>query len=328
MGVQKENNPENSEIDLLHVFGSIGDFFEWINTLLFRIIRFFVKNAILVAVLVLLGAGIGLYLDTTRKMYDHRIIVVPNFESSDYLYSKINVVKAKIAEGDTTYLKNIVGIQKPKTLRQIDIKAIADVYQFIEEKDKNFDLIKLMSEDEGLKKVLSDTTTSKYYTFHKIYITTNDVINEKDFLQPLFNYLNESSYYDTIQAVSLNNLQQEIVENDTILAQINTVLNGFAKGNASRNDKLVYYNENSQLNDIIKTKEELIKKQGKNRIKLIRFDKTIKEISSLVNIKKAQKIKGNMTFVLPVLFVFLFVLARFFVAFYKKQSLKALEEQQ
>lgn len=322
MGTQKENNPE---IDLLNVFSRIGDFFEWINTLLFRIIRFFVKNAIVIAVLVVVGFGVGKYLDTTLKVYDNRIIVAPNFGSSDYLYSKINLLKAKIAEGDTIYLKKIVGLQQPKILKSIDIKAITDVYQFIEDKEKNFDLIKLMSEEEGLQKVINDTTTSKNYTYHKIYLTTNSLVNDQDFVQPLLNYLNKSDYYNKVQAISLKNLEQEIVQNDTILAQIDAVLNGFSNGNSTKNDKLVYYNENTQLNDVIKTKEEIIRNQGKNRVKLVRFDKTIKEISSILNIKKAQKIKGNMTFVLPILFVILFVLLQFFMAFYKKQSLKEKE---
>jgi hypothetical protein len=325
MSVQKDNNPENPEIDLLTVFSRIGDFFEWINTLLFKIIRFFVKNAIVVVVLVVVGVGVGKYLDSTRKVYDNRIIVAPNFESSDYLYSKINLLKAKIAEGDTIYLKKIVGIQQPKTLKSINIKAIPDVYQFIEDKDKNFDLIKLMSEDAGLQKVLSDTITSKNYTYHKIYLTTNSLINDQSFVQPLLNYLNKSDYYNKIQTISLKNLQQEIVQNDTILAQINTVLNGFSKENNTRNDKLVYYNENTQLNDVIRTKAELIKNQGKNRVKLVRFDKTIKEISSILNVKKSQKIGGNFTFSLPVLFVILFIVLRFFIMFYKKQSLKEQE---
>jgi uncharacterized protein YfkK (UPF0435 family) len=322
MSTQKENNPE---IDLLTVYSRIGDFFEWINTLLFRIIRFFIKNAIVIGVLVVVGFGIGRYLDTNLKAYDNRIIVAPNFGSSDYLYSKINQLKAKIAEGDTIYLKKIVGLQQPKTLKSIDIKAITDVYQFIEDKEKNFDLIKLMSEDAGLQKVLSDTITSKNYTYHKIYLTTNSLVNDQDFVQPLLNYLNKSDYYDKVQAISLKNLQQEIIQNDTILAQINAVLNGFSNGNGSKNDKLVYYNENTQLNDVIRTKEDIIRNQGKNRVKLVRFDKTIKEISSILNIKKAQKIKGNMAFVLPALFVILFVLSRFFMVFYKKQVLKEQE---
>lgn len=322
MNTPKENNPE---IDLLTVFGRIGDFFEWINSMLFRMIQFFVKNAIVVVVLGIVGVAIGTYLDSTQKTYDQRIIVAPNFGSSDYLYSKINLLKAKIAEVDTIYLKEVVGLQQPKILKRIDIKAITDVYQFIEDKDKNFDLIKLMSEDAGLQKVLSDSITSKNYTYHKIYLTTNSLVNDQDFVQPLLNYLNKSDYYNKIQAISYKNLQYEIVQNDTILAQINTVLNGFSNGKNAKNDKLVYYNENTQLNDVIRTKEDIIRNQGKNRTKLVRFDKTIKEISATLNVKKSQKIYANLIYVLPVLFVLLFVLIRMFVTFYKGQLMKEQE---
>jgi len=321
-GVQNNND---QEIDLLTVFGRIGDFFEWINSMLFRMIQFFVKNAIVVVVLGIVGVAIGTYLDSTQKTYDQRIIVAPNFGSSDYLYSKINLLKAKIAEVDTIYLKEVVGLQQPKILKRIDIKAITDVYQFIEDKDKNFDLIKLMSEDAGLQKVLSDSITSKNYTYHKIYLTTNSLVNDQDFVQPLLNYLNKSDYYNKIQAISYKNLQYEIVQNDTILAQINTVLNGFSNGKNAKNDKLVYYNENTQLNDVIRTKEDIIRNQGKNRTKLVRFDKTIKEISATLNVKKSQKIYANLIYVLPVLFVLLFVLIRMFVTFYKGQLMKEQE---
>jgi hypothetical protein len=53
-----------------------------------------------------------------------------------------------------------------------------------------------------------------------------------------------------------------MVQNDTIISQINDVLNGFSnQGNRDKKrDNLVYYNENIQLNDIIKTKEATLLK--------------------------------------------------------------------
>jgi len=325
MSIKGQNIPENQEIDLLTVFGKTGNFFEWINALLFKIIRFFIKNTIVVALLIIVGFGLGKYLDASQKSFNNQIVVSPNFESADFLYAKINLLKSKIAERDTVYIKNEVGITKPAAIKNISIKAITDVYQFIEERDKNFDLISLMAEDEGLKKVLNDTITSKNFTYHKISFTANKLISDAEVIQPLLKYLNNSDYYNKIQAISLKNLQQEIVQNDTILSQINAVLNGFSSKviGAQKSDKLVYYNENIQLNDVLKTKEELIKNQGKNRVKLVRFDKTIKEISNTLNIKSNNKFYGKLVLVLPVLFVMMFVFIRFFIAFYKKEALKA-----
>ena len=115
-----------------------------------------------------------------------------------------------------------------------------------------------------------------------------------------------------------------MIQNDTIIAQINGVLSGFsntAKGTKSNN--LVYYNENIQLNDIIKTKESLINEQGFLRVDLVGLNRIVKENSSILNIENNTSINGKLKFILPILFVCIFILIRFFVAFYRKQSVKA-----
>jgi hypothetical protein len=38
----------------------------------------------------------------------------------------------------------------------------------------------------------------------------------------------------------------------------------------------VYYNENTQLNDVIQTKDKLIKEQGNLRLELVNADKIVK----------------------------------------------------
>ena len=46
--------------------------------------------------------------------------------------------------------------------------------------------------------------------------------------------------------------------------------------NTNHSDKLVYFNENTQLNDVIQTKESLIREQANLRISLVNLDKIIK----------------------------------------------------
>jgi hypothetical protein len=151
------------------------------------------------------------------------------------------------------------------------------------------------------------------------------MINEKEVIQPLLKYLNDSEYFTTAQKIGYKNLQQEITQNDTIIAQIDNVLNGFSSTakNNSKSDKLVYYSENTQLNDIIKTKQTLVIEQGKNRLKLISSDKTIKEISTTLNMNDNKIVNGNFKFLLPVLFLVLFVFISLFQKFYKNQLLKS-----
>ena len=317
------NNQDNQEIDLMQISKKIGNVFQDFNTFLFRCIRFFVKNAVVILILFVLGFGVGMFLDSKNKSYNHEIIVTPNFGSTDYLYSKINLLQSKILEGDTLFLKETVGIKQPKIITKIAVKPITDVYKFIENRPENFELIKLMAEDGDVKKIMEDNLTSKNYNFHTVSFTTDKLIIDEEMVQPLLRFFNDSQYYSTLQKEILNNIQVKMSQNDTIISQINGVLSGFsAEVNGSKSDKLVYYNENTQLNDVIKTKDGLINEQGNHRVELVGLDKVVKDNSTTINIKNTKSTNGKMKLILPFLFVLIFILIRFFIAFYKKQSLK------
>jgi hypothetical protein len=327
MNKNEPNNQEDQEIDLTQVSKKIKSFFEGINTLIFKCIQFFVKKVAVISILILVGFSLGMFLDETQKTYDHQIIVTPNFGSTDYLYSKIDLIESKIKEGDTVFLKEVIGIQKPKEIKKIEINPIVDVYKFIENKPENFELIKLMAEDGDIKKTVEDKLTSKNYTFHKITFVTIKLTNDKETVQPLLNFLNETDFYKKIQKGVINNIQIKMVQNDSIISQINGVLNGFSNrlNGAAKSDKLVYYNENTQLNDIIKTKEALINEQGTNRVSLISLDKIVKDNSSTLNIENKSSVNGKLKLVLPILFILCFILLQIFITFYRKQALKALQ---
>jgi hypothetical protein len=85
---------------LFQVFKNVGRFLKnkYRN---FRCIQFFIKKAIVIIVLVIIGIG-RFYLDKTQKKFDHQIIVTPNFKSTDYLYSK-NLINSKIIERDIAF---------------------------------------------------------------------------------------------------------------------------------------------------------------------------------------------------------------------------------
>lgn len=323
MSTKVPQNNEDQEIDLVVISKKISNFFNGINTSIFRAIQFFIRNWIIVLILILTGFGLGWFLDKTQKKYDNQIIVTPNFGSVDYLYDKIDLINSKIKEDDTLFFKNKIGIQHPASLKFIEIIPIVDIYKLIENKPENFELIKLMADNGDIKKIIKDNLTSKNYRFHRISIATDDLIDDKNIIDPLLNFLNKTDYYKNIQEAKLANIKEKIIQNDTTISQINGVLGGFSNNiNASqKSDKLVYYNENTQLNDVIKTKGDLINEQGNFRIELISYDKVIKDISTTLNIEKTGFLYGHKKLLLPLLFIFIYILLQFFKTFYKKQKL-------
>lgn len=327
MSTNSQKNVEDQEIDLSLISKKIGNFFQDINTLIFNCIQFVFRNKIVIATLFILGVGLGIFLDTTQKTYDHQIIVTPNFGSTDYLYSKVDLLNSKIKENDTVFLKQI-GIKDPKKISKIDIRPIVDVYRFIENNTQNFEMLKLLAEDGDLKKIVEDNLTSKNYTYHLISYSTKDLTSIEKTVNPLMTYFNNSDYYKIIKKEYLNNIQIKMVANDSTIAQIDGVLNQFSKtvGHNQKSDKLVYYNENTQLNDVIKTKDLLILEQGAHRLELFNLNEIVKENSFTLNIKNIQSVNGKMKLILPLLFIGLFLLGHFFSAFYRKQTLLAQQK--
>jgi hypothetical protein len=323
MSETSQNIAGNQEIDLSQISKKIGGFFESIATRIFKAILFFKRNIIWIGILFISGLVIGFYIDKVSKSYESQIIVCPNFASTDYLYTKIDLINSKIEDNDTVFLKEVVGIKNPDKLSKIEIKPIIDVYKFAENKDKdnNFELLKLMAEDGDIKKIVTENLTSKNYPYHVISFKTNGKTTDDKTVKPILSYLNNSSYFKTIQKQYLKNINIKISENDSIISQINTILNTFSNtaNGSQKSDKLVYYNENSQLGDIIKTKNELNYEQGSRRLDLINLDKVIKDNSITLNIKSSESLFAKMKFLLPLLFVFIFSIGGAFKVFYKKQ---------
>lgn len=313
-------NSQDQEIDLGQVFKKIGSFFQSIVDSFFDAILFVKKNIIIVSILFVVGAGLGFYLDKTDKTYNNEIIVTPNFGSVDYLYSKIALLDAKKKENDTLFFSNL-GIKNVKEFGKIKIEPIIDVFKFVDKKPDNFELIKLMAEDGDLDKIVENEVTSKNYPFHLINFSTSEKTDFEKTVKPLLNFLNDSEYFKTIQKQYLENENIKMKANDSIITQIDKLVEGLSKSAASgsKTDKMVYISDNNQLNEIINTKNLLISEQGTLRLNLINNDKIIKEISTTINRLNTKGINGKKIFILPILFIFLFICIHFFKSFYKAQ---------
>lgn len=322
MSSNSPQNIDNQELDLGQLGQKISGMYEGFLGRIFRFILFLKRNIIIISVLFISGIAIGFLLDKKVRTYNHQIIIMPNFGSTDYVYAQINLLQSKINENDTLFLKDI-GIKEPKKLSKIKIEPIIDVYRFVDNKTENFDLLKLMAEDGNIDKIIENKVTSKNYPYHTLSFSTSKLTSNDKTVEPILSFLNNSDYFKEIQKEYMNNIQLKMKENDSIITQINGVLNQFKnKMSSNQGDKLVYFNENTQLNEIIKTKDLLVREQGSLRIDLVNLTKIIRDISVITNEKDTKGTNGKLKLVLPILFVFLFLIVQGLFRFYKTQSLK------
>lgn len=313
------NNTDEKEIDFSIVGDKLKGLAAKIDDLFFRFIMFIKRNIIVIAILFIAGAALGYYNDSKGKSYNNEIIVIPNFGSTEHLYSQIELIQAKINERDTAFLKQI-GLTQPKKLLKIEIESINNVYSFASQNTTNFELIKLMAEDGSINKVIEDETTSKNYANHRINFLTKGVFPREIMLDPLLAFFNSSSYFDTIKKQQIINIETKMRLNDSIVAQIDDIIKEFktSPSSGARSSSLVYYNENTQLSEILKRKEDLINEQAMLRISKINYTSIIKETGSSLNILNKKGLSGKYKYILPFIFVSLFLMIGIFVRYIKR----------
>jgi hypothetical protein len=310
------------DINLSQLANGVSTLFQRLRTGIFNSIRFFVNHKWMLSFLLIGGFATGVFIETVKTSYDHYIVVEPNFGSTDYLYAKVDEINAKIKEQDTVYLKSM-GVSNPKDIFKIEVKPVIDVYRFVNRSEQNFELLKLMSDDSDIKKIIEDTPTSKNYTYHLIKLSTKNKTNQRMLITPVLAYLNQSDFYKQVQKVYIQNAQIKMKANELLIAQIDGYLNGLAAGSPGpAGEKMVFYTEKTQLNDVIETKDDLVKEQGNLRIERISLDKIIKDNHTTLNTEASSKLNSALKFILPLLFMGLFIFAKNFIRFYQQEALK------
>lgn len=318
---QQIKSADEQELDFSHVSSKIKNYFSKFNDSFFEIFLFFRKYKFVISFLFIAGVAMGIYKDR-KKVYKHEMIIMPNFGSVDYIYGRVDLLNSKIKERDTIFFKKI-GVKGVEKLREIEVEPITNVYQFANLKPINFEVLKVMAENNDISKVIDEETTSKNYSTHMITIHTQGTISDNTTIEPIYKYLNSNEYYSAIKNQDTENIINKMAANDSIINQINKIVREFINTPlTSRNDKLVYYNDNTQLNDLIKTKEWLIKEQGELKVSLINTSDIVRENSRTINILNTKSLVGLYKIILPFLFILLFVIFMSFKRYIRTQKIK------
>lgn len=310
---------DNQEIDLSIISKKIGKYFDSFLMSIFKGILFLKKNILIIVGLFFLGGILGYFWDNTKQSYISTVNVIPNFESVDHLYFQISLINSKINEGDEAFLKNKVGISDPSVIKELKIKPITDVYKFVSQTESNLNLMKLMAEDGELSKIVDNPITSRNYPNHLITIVSSSKLSKEKDVDPIFKFIESSEYFKKIQNQKKLSLERKINSNDSIISQIDAIVSSFTSQKNSRSSSMVYYNDNTQLNEVIKLKHEIENEQDLLKIEKIKYEKIIKESSATINELSTKALNGKRKLVLPFLFVFLFIGTKIFLQFYNSQ---------
>jgi hypothetical protein len=324
-----ENNTNYaSEIDLDQVKQKMRGYVSGFGDKVFDAMLFVKKHIVILITLFVIGAGVGTYLDREAKQYLQKVYVIPNFNSIDYLYEQVERIESKLKKNDKEFVKSL-GIKNPELLTSIEIEPVVDIYDFLtqagsaaEHEQSKVELFRIISDNADVNKVITEKVTSRNYRYHLITIGTSKEVERDEVVDPLLNMLNSNPYLLQVQKECIVNLHNKVKENDSIINQINKVIKGYSLQGGAASPSMLYYNNNTDITELLNLKNGLVNENGNSRITEIDFQKIIKDIAVVSNINEKVPFVTKLKVVLPLLLIGMFLVFKALQSFYKRQAAK------
>lgn len=326
---QRDSSEE--EIDLGTVYGSLRQGYHNLLIYFYRGIRFLMRTWIWIFALLIIGFGLGFYLDSQEtKVGKAELIVQLNFDSANYIYNQIDQLDALIEEKDLNYLeKNGLVVDGSSLIKKIEIEPIVNLDDIIPKEgfvnhgyvQEIFDKSKF--EDDLLT---SDILIQKY-KYHKITVKATELKNENVF-NILLTYLNNNTLINEIKSVKVESTKNIIEKNEHSIASIDSIAKTYGQFKPdNKSAEQIYFNFNDQslpnIHLLFEEKSALLKENEDLQIELLKYD----DIVRLLNKPQLHIEQGSlkkMSIVLPVIFFFGFIfLAVFVKTYYKAKRLEA-----
>jgi hypothetical protein len=321
MSNKNEQNSNAEEIDLFSLKEFIS---KAINKSIMNNFLFLKKNVYKLSLLFIIGLLLGVVVDYLLRSYVAEVVVNSNFTSNDYLYSRVDQLNNHFIQNS----KSEITISNYKKFTKIEVEPVVDVYTFVNnmspnalvnaQTSQNFEMLKLMSEKGDINKIIEDEVTSKNYDLQRIEIYSKEKVEEKD-IKSIINYLNKDAYFDSILHLNISNIKGRIVKNDSIIAQIDKLIQSYSSSIARGDASVMFKNDNSEVNSLIIQKKELITKIDEDKLSLIRQNKIIKDNTIVCNKINNKGIANKLKFIFPILFIFLFL----FISYIKRLNQKS-----
>lgn len=273
----------SDEIDLRVIFDKLKSFFKSALKGIIMIFRFFWNHKIRLIILLLIGFSVQLLLLTkTEKIYNNEFLVKTNFGSTEYLYGKVQSVNAKIESNDSLFLKNVFGPDYDR-VEELVVVPVTDVYNLVNKSEENNKLFKILIEeyDDFTSFTFSDINIREY-PVHKIRIYIKGLKSNKEISDKSFAYLSDNSYYNEIKRIALDSYKQQLIQNEIIRSQIDSIVISQKNSQAlpQFDNNSINFTGSQDIKELLSQKKGLLDDDKKLKNKISTNDEVIKTINS------------------------------------------------
>lgn len=280
--MDSKNTKTSQEIDLSVLYKKVSSLF---GRAIYNLVRFIMKNALILIVLIVIGGLIGYFLDRQKsEIYKHEVIIIPNFESHSYLYKEIR--NKKFDENSPIF--------------SVEIEPIIDVYHFITS-GNNLKIAEYLSTNNiKFHEYKPNNQAEKIYQQHLLTIYTHGEDPDGSIIDNFLKNLNQVSYFSEKQKIEVENIIRQINDSEVSIKNIDRVFETLGSSSASGS---INIEMNPQLGVLLENKKDLVESISWLKVKLFERSKVFNDISRFSNIN-VKPSSNKIT--IPLILIFLF----------------------
>lgn len=307
-----QTQSSSDEIDLGVVFEKIKSIFKSILIGIVQIFQFLWKHKFQLIVLAVLGLVLQFYLSKQlNKIYTNEYLVKTNYESTEYLYSKVKSINTKLKSEDSLYLKDVFGKQYER-VDELEVVPVVDVYNLVNSSEENMETFELLLDEYGGISFLEEEININEYPTHKLRVYIKGQDDNESIANNLYTFLSNNPYYNNLKQITLESYKEQLYENKAIRTQIDSIVQEQkSSGTSPKLDNSgVTFTVSQDLNELLVQKKELLSNDLFLRNRISSEDEVLKIIDSSFGVLSK---KHNISlFVIPISLLILYSFFFFF----------------
>lgn len=310
----------SDEIDLGVVFEKIKLFFKSILIGIVQIFQFFWKHKFVLIGLLVIGFVLQYYIKSiSESTYTNKLLIQTNYKSTEYLYDKVNSINAKIESKDTADLKAIFGNAYAR-VKEVEVEPVIDVYTLINESKESKETFELLFDEFGDFSFVEEKININEYPTHKLKIYIKGKKDNESIAKQLYTSLTENPFYEKKKDLTLQNLQEQLLENKTIRSQIDSIIKE-QKGTldfSTADNNSINFSGSQNLQGLLNLKRVLLETDLELIEKITTEDEVLKIVDTTFGVYDDEK---NISYlVIPQILIGLYCLV-FLLVYLKKKIL-------
>lgn len=313
----QHNQNATDEIDLGQLFRMIRRGLDKVFVGFLRLFLYLKKNLLILIGLAALGVAVGFGLNQiVTKAMKTEVIVKPNLESKNYLYSVIDEIQANIKAKDTTFFRPLgISLERLKGFK-IEIEPVEGQQggKNLEDQMKYLETLQNFENTAIISDVVRNEILNNSALNHRISFFYKDAVYGQECAKKLMDYINSNPYFEELIDIYQENAKERIKKNEAVIRQLDDLISNYSEKLGERESsigdgRLVLENEESlDMRGLFELKNSLIRDIERKKLEMKEQTSTV----SIISFGRPQQVQkaffGKNIVLLPLVLIGIFFL--------------------